>query len=75
MLEILLNEWLPAMVDGVPRSEVIEELAPPGARWWVALGPLPIIAGIWAYEGWRSGGLRRIRNLTEEPATPPLGTE
>lgn len=75
MLEILLNEWLPAMVDDVPRSEVIEELAPPGARWWVALGPLPIIAGIWAYEGWRSGGLRRIRNLTEEPATPPLGTE
>ena len=40
MLTILLNEWLPAMVDGVPRDQVIHELVPAGARWWVAFGPI-----------------------------------
>jgi len=46
MLTILLNEWLPATVDGQPRSQVIADLVPPSARWWVAFGPLPVIAVI-----------------------------
>ena len=28
MLTILLNDWLPAVVDGVPRQQVIGELLP-----------------------------------------------
>ena len=32
MLTILLNEWLPANVDGVPRSQLIAELVPANAR-------------------------------------------
>lgn len=73
MLTILLHEWLPATVDGVPRAQVIAELVPPGARWWVAFGPLPVIAAIWAYEAWRNGGLGHVREFVAEdsPATPP----
>lgn len=73
MLAILLHEWLPATVDGVPRAQVIAELVPPGARWWVAFGPLPVIAAIWAYEAWRNGGLVHVREFLAEdsPATPP----
>ncbi len=55
MLTILLTEWLPATVDGVSRSDVIAELVPPNARWWVALGPLPLIAAIWAIKPNASG--------------------
>lgn len=73
MLTILLHEWLPATVDGVPRAQVIAELVPPGARWWVAFGPLPVIAAIWAYEAWRNGGLGHVREFLAEDstATPP----
>ena len=68
MLTILLNDWLPATVDGVPRSEVISELVPAGARWWVAFGALPVIAGIWAYEAWQAGWFSRIRWFVDEDA-------
>ena len=74
MLTILLHEWLPAMVDGVPRSQVIGELVPNGARWWVAFGPLPIIAGVWAYEAWRLGGFGHIGEFLADdtpPKSPP----
>ena len=76
MLTILLHEWLPAMVDGVPRDQVIRELVPAGARWWVAFGPLPIIAAVWAYEAWRLGGFGHVREFLAgddppEPVTPP----
>lgn len=63
MLAILLNEWLPAYVDGTSRSEVIAELVPPAARWWVAFGPLPLIAGIWAYQTAHFGGFTQIRGF------------
>lgn len=63
MLAILLNEWLPASVDGVPRSQVIADLVPPTARWWVAFGPLPIIAVIWAYQARRLGGFTQLREF------------
>jgi hypothetical protein len=73
MLTILLHEWLPATVDGVPRSQVIHALLPPDARWWAAFGPLPIIAAVWAFEAWRHGGLNQIRAFLdgddEVPAT------
>jgi hypothetical protein len=73
MLTILLHEWLPATVDGTPRAQVISELLPPGARWWAALGPLPIIAGIWAFQAWRHDGFTYLRDFLagddEVPAT------
>ena len=76
MLTILLNEWLPAMVDGVPRDQVIHELVPNGARWWVAFGPIPIIVAVWAYEAWRLGGFGHVREFLagDDPpkaVTPP----
>ena len=27
------------------------------ARWWAALGPLPLIVGLWAFMAWRQNGL------------------
>lgn len=74
MLAILLNDWLPATVDGVPRAQVIAELVPPAARWWVAFGPLPAIAAIWAYEAWRQGGFTHVREFVADGsrATPPV---
>ena len=65
MLTILLNEWLPAMVDGTPRAQVIADLLPPGARWWAAFGPLPIIAAIWAFEAWRRDGFTHVREFLD----------
>jgi hypothetical protein len=73
MLTILLHEWLPATVNGMPRAQVIAELVPPGARWWAAFGPLPVIAAIWAFEAWRHGGLIHLQDFLqgddEVPAT------
>jgi hypothetical protein len=63
MLTILLNEWLPATVDGMPRSQVIADLVPPSARWWVAFGPLPVIAAIWTYQAKRHGGFTQVREF------------
>lgn len=65
MLSILLNEWLPAMVDGTPRAEVIAGLVPAGARWWAAFGPLPIIAAVWAFEAWRRDGFTHVREFLD----------
>ena len=65
MLTILLNEWLPAMVDGTPRAEVIGALVPSGARWWAAFGPLPIIAAVWAFEAWRRDGFTHVREFLD----------
>ncbi len=68
MLTILLHDWLPAMVDGVPRAEVIAKLVPAGSRWWVAFGPVPVIAVVWAYEAWRLGGFAHLREFLAEDA-------
>jgi hypothetical protein len=68
MLRILLNEWLPATVDGLPRSQVIADLVPPGARWWVAFGPLPVIAVIWVYQAKRHGGFTMLREFLADDA-------
>ena len=57
MITLLLNGWLPPVVEGQPRDQVIADLLPAGARWWAAFGPLPVIAVIWAYEAWRHDGL------------------
>lgn len=63
MLTILLNEWLPATVDGVPRYRLVAELVPANARWWVAFGPLPVIGVIWAYQAKRLGGFTSLREF------------
>lgn len=65
LLTILLNEWLPAMVEGKPRAEVIADIVPAGARWWAAFGPLPVIAGIWAFSAWRLDGFTHIRDFLD----------
>lgn len=70
MLTILLNEWLPATVDGVPRYQLVAELVPANARWWVAFGPLPVIGAIWAYQAKRLGGFTQLREFAA--ADPPL---
>lgn len=74
MLTILLNEWLPATVDGVPRRELIAELVPSSARWWVAFGPIPIIASIWAYQAKRHGGFTQLREFLAGEPCPPNAT-
>lgn len=68
MLTILLNEWLPAVVDSQPRAQVIADLVPPAARWLVAFGPLPVIAAIWAYQAARHGGFLAIRQFFADDA-------
>lgn len=52
---------------------MIAELVPPSARWWVAFGPLPIIAAIWAYEAYRRGGFLALRQFFSDdgPAGSP----
>lgn len=62
LLSTLLNEWLPASVDGTPRADVIAELLPVGAHWWAALAPLPVIAAIWAVEAQRHNGFAQMRD-------------
>lgn len=68
MLSILLNGWLPPVVDGQPRAQLIAELLPSSARWWAAFGPLPIIWAIWAFEAWRHGGLTAMRTFASDSA-------
>jgi hypothetical protein len=79
MLTILLNEWLPAVVDGMPRAQVIADLLPPGARWWAAFAPLPVIMAVWASEAWRRDGFTHVREfLAADVArhrTPPRSLE
>ena len=65
LLTILLGEWLPATVDGVPRAQVIADMLPPNARWWAALGPLPVIAAIWAFSAWRLDGFTHLRDFLD----------
>jgi hypothetical protein len=72
LLTILLNEWLPASVDGMPRAQVIAAVLPPNARWWAAFGPLPVIAAIWAFGAWRLDGFTHIRDfLSGTDDVPP----
>lgn len=63
LLETLLNDWLPATVNGTPRADVIAELLPAGANWWAAFAPLPVIAVIWALEAQRHNGFAQMREL------------
>lgn len=71
MLSILLNGWLPSVVNGQPRDQVIADLLPASARWWAAFGPLPFIAAIWAIEGWRHDGLVHVRQFLADNAESP----
>lgn len=66
MLTLLLHDWLPAYVDGTSRDEVIRGLVPPGARWWVAFGALPVITLIWAYQAWRHEGFGYLRGFVQD---------
>jgi hypothetical protein len=63
MLVILLNDWLPPVVYGVPRQQLIAELLPSTARWWVAFGPLPLIVGLWAYMAWHQNAIVHLRKV------------
>lgn len=63
ILAILLNDWLPPMVNENPRQQFIAELLPASARWWAALGPLPLIVGLWAYMAWRQDGFVHMRRF------------
>ena len=66
LLAILLNEWLPATVNGRPRAEVIADLLPAGANWWAAFALLPVIAVVWAVEARRHDGFAQLRGLFAE---------
>ena len=63
LLETLLNDWLPATVDGTPRAEVIADLLPASANWWAALAPLPLIAVIWTLEAHRHNAFAHLRGV------------
>ena len=73
MLTLLLKDWLPATVNGVPQGQLIAELVPPSARWWVAFGPLPLIALIWAYQAWHHGDRTAVRRYLSEDASDETG--
>lgn len=76
MLNILLTDWLPATVGDMPRAEVIADVLPPGARWWAAFGPLPVIAVIWALTAWHCDGFLRAKEfLAGEDEIPETRTE
>ncbi|OBB44657.1 hypothetical protein [Mycobacterium sp. 852002-51961_SCH5331710] len=62
-LEVLLNEWLPATVNGTSRADVIADLLPASANWWAAVAPLPVITLIWILEARRDNGFVEIREL------------
>ena len=68
MLAILLHEWLPATVDGRSSAEMIAEFVPSAARWWVAFGPLPVVAGLWVYAAARHGGFRAMGRMFDGDA-------
>lgn len=70
MLTVLLHEWLPAYVDGRPSAELIAEIVPPDARWWLAFGALPLIAAVWAYQAWQHGGLVELRRFLRAVSEP-----
>lgn len=63
MLAVLLNEWLPAAVNGTPRTEVIADLLPASANWWAAFALLPMIAVVWALGAHRHDGFAAMREL------------
>jgi hypothetical protein len=46
---------LAIICNGTPRAQVIADILPPRSRWWAALGRLPILVAIWAFEAWRHG--------------------
>jgi len=69
MVSILLNGWLPPVVDGQPRAQFIAGLLPSSARWWAAFGPLPVIWAIWPIEAWRHGGLKHMRRFLADSST------
>lgn len=71
LITVLLNGWLPSVIDGEPRDQIIAYLIPAGARWWAALGPLPVIAVIWAYQAWRHDGPVHTRRFLAEEDTGP----
>ncbi len=76
MLTLLLNGWLPPVIDGKPRDQVITDLLPDSTRWWAAFGPLLFIALIWAYVAWRHHGLVHIREfLAEDQAETQRGDQ
>ncbi|WP_396906012.1 hypothetical protein [Mycolicibacterium phlei] len=62
LLVILLEEWLPAVVNGIPRAQAIAEAVPSGATWLVALAPLPVIALIWALEAHHHKGFKFLQH-------------
>lgn len=42
---------------------MITELLPAGARWWAALGTVPVIALIWVIEAWQRDGFTHLRSF------------
>ncbi|MFO7162167.1 MAG: hypothetical protein DIU75_002350 [Mycolicibacterium hassiacum] len=67
LLVLLLDEWLPADIDGTPRAQVIAELVPAHANLLAALVPLPVIAVIWALEAHRHNGFARLSHGRQHP--------
>lgn len=63
LLGRLLADWLPGTVDGVPQSQVIDELLPVGAHWWAAFAGWPIILLIWVIEAQRHNGFQQMRQM------------
>lgn len=57
----LLDAWLPAEVEGVPRAEVVADLVPSSAGWWSALVIAPFVLITWTITAWRFGELRHLR--------------
>lgn len=57
----ILEAWLPADVDGVPRAQVVADVLPAQSYLWTMLAIAPFVIVTWFVTAWRLGALRSLR--------------
>ncbi|MGV9481699.1 hypothetical protein [Gordonia aichiensis] len=64
----ILEAWLPAEVDGVPRAKVVADVLPAQSYLWTMLGIAPFVIVAWFVTAWRLGALRSLRTAVRAAA-------
>ncbi|SKX65192.1 Uncharacterised protein [Mycobacteroides abscessus subsp. abscessus] len=57
----ILEAWLPADIDGVPRAQVISDVMPNNSYLWSMLIIAPFVTVTWFVTAWRLGAIRNLR--------------
>ena len=57
----ILEAWLPADIDGVPRAQVISDVMPNNSYLWSMLIIAPFVIIMWFATAWRLGAIRNLR--------------